>query len=40
MWHDTVKPEGLTLTRLFTAHAVAVEHVKAQRGSPTAEHPR
>jgi len=40
MWHDTVKPEGLTLTRLFTAHAVAVEHVEAQRGSSTAEHLR
>jgi hypothetical protein len=34
MWHDTAKPKGLTLTRLFTAHTVSVEHVQAQCGLP------
>jgi hypothetical protein len=38
MWHDTAKPEGLALTFLVTAYAVSVEHVEAQRDSPTAEH--
>jgi hypothetical protein len=37
MWHDTAKPEGLTLTRLSATRTVSVKHVQAQRGSPTAE---
>jgi hypothetical protein len=40
MWHDTAKPEGLALTLLFRAHAVSVECIEAQRGSPMAEHPK
>ena len=40
MWHDTAKPEGLTLTLLLTAYAISVEYVEAQRGSPMAEHPK
>jgi len=31
MWHDIAKPEELTLTHLFTAHTVSVEHLQAER---------
>jgi len=40
MWHDTAKLEGLALTLPFNEHAVYVEHVEAQRDSPTDEHPK